>query len=612
MPNKKQKKHNLPFLFLPGLVLGLAVAILLFNIAYAQKIYPRVKAANLNLGNKTSEEARAILEARVNYFQAQGLKIVYKEREWPLAKDDLGLIFDLDATLNNALSFGHEKNIIKRLRNQTRLLVSPIDIPMQYGLDEAKLDQYLKNNLTSLETKPESAKIVLSESAHFQIIPEKNGQTIDWLRLKKEITENLDHLQDQRIEISLETSEPEIKKEGAKEARDTAEEMIALPLKLSCDQKYWTVPAKTIVAWIDFQANENEVLEADLAQETLAAFLKSLAPEIEQEAKNSRFKIKDGRVIAFEVGQEGKKIDLEETKELIKNSLQTKTQENEKNAEIAVSIITPNTASADINDLGIKTLIGSGESDFTGSPANRKHNIGVGAEKFNGVLIAPNEEFSIIQTLGEVSGGTGYKPELVIKPEGTIPEFGGGLCQVSTTLFRAAIYAGLPITERKAHKYVVSYYKPTGMDATIYIPHPDLRFQNNTPGYILIQKRIEGNKLAFDFYGTPDGRKVEIDGPHYTSAWVNPSPAEYIETNTLKKGEKKQVEKEHQGISTVFHRLVTRDNEEILKDSFYSKYQPWNAVFLVGTGNAPATPAPAPKTPAPPAENKKTPPQGEE
>lgn len=608
MTKKKREQHNLPFFFLPALIFGLGATILLFNLAYAQKIYPRVKVANLDLGNKTAGEARAILESRVNYFETKGLKIFYGEREWPLDKEDLGIAFDLNATSDRALSFGHEKNIAERLKNQARLLASPVNIPMQYTLDESKLDQYLKNNLTFLETKPESAKIILGD-AHFQIIPEKSGQTIDWLRLKKEIAKSLDRLQDQQIEISLETSEPEIKKEGAKEACDMAEGMIKKPLKLSYGQKYWTVPEKTIAAWIDFKANENKILEADLAQETLTAFLKSLAPEIEQEAKNARFKIEAEKVVAFEVGQEGKQIDLEETKELIKNALQTPTDENEKNAEIAVSVVIPNAASRNINDLGIKTLIGSGESDFTGSPANRKHNINVGAEKFNGVLIAPNEEFSVIQTLGEVSAATGYKPELVIKPEGTIPEFGGGLCQVSTTIFRAAIYAGLPITERKPHKYVVSYYKPTGMDATIYIPHPDLRFQNNTSNHILIQKRIEGNKLAFDFYGTDDGREIKIEGPYYTSEWVSPGPAEYIETNTLKKGEQKQIEKEHKGISTVFHRIITRGGEEILKDSFYSKYQPWNAVFLVGTGGAPVTPAPTPAPPAPKVENKKTPPE---
>ena len=163
---------------------------------------------------------------------------------------------------------------------------------------------------------------------------------------------------------------------------------------------------------------------------------------------------------------------------------------------------------------GIETLIGQGKSDFKGSTRSRIHNIKTALTRYDGLLIAPGEEFSFVENLGEVDGEHGYLPELVIKNDKTEPEFGGGICQVSTTAFRAAIYSGLEITARKNHAYPVSYYNPQGMDATIYVPKPDLKFINNTPGYILIQTEIEGTQLTFNFYGTNDGRKVEVDGPH--------------------------------------------------------------------------------------------------
>ncbi len=579
------KKNNLrPSSFvLIALISGLAIFALFFNIVYKDKICPRVQAANLDLGGKTRNEAESILQERINYFKNQGLTIFYKEREWPLREEDIGLTFNINQTLDEALLLGHEKNIIARLKSQFSILSRGANLPIRYELDENKLNQYFQDNLSFLEVKPEMAEIVLQNSI-FEIKEGAIGQEIDFSQLKQGIKNGLDNLQDQRIEIVIKESSPEVTRVGVLDAYQMAQEMTQKPLKLTYDKKYWTVSPKTLISWIDFQLNQDKRMEASLKKEAIDSFLKSIAPKIEQESKNTRFRLENNRVVVFETGQEGKKIDLDETVEFIKNALQTPTQENEKKAEIIVRIVAPNVSNPNIDELGIKTLISTGESDFTGSPQNRRHNIEVGSEKLNGVLIEPGEEFSIIQTLGEVSAATGYKPELVIKPEGTIPEFGGGLCQVSTTLFRAAIYAGLPITERKPHKYVVSYYKPVGMDATIYIPHPDLRFKNDTPGHILIQKRIAGNKLYFDFYGTDDGRKVKIEGPYYTSDWVSPGPPEYIETNTLKKGEKKQIEKEHKGISTVFHRTVTRDNKEILKDSFYSKYQPWNAVFLVGTG----------------------------
>ena len=129
------------------------------------------------------------------------------------------------------------------------------------------------------------------------------------------------------------------------------------------------------------------------------------------------------------------------------------------------------------------------------------------------MLIKPGEEFSFIKTLGPVDESTGYLPELVIKTDKTVPEFGGGMCQVSTTAFRAALNSGLKVTARTNHAYPVVYYNPQGLDATVYIPNPDLRFINDTPNYILIQTKIVGTQLFFDFYGTSDGRQTKIIGP---------------------------------------------------------------------------------------------------
>ncbi len=169
----------------------------------------------------------------------------------------------------------------------------------------------------------------------------------------------------------------------------------------------------------------------------------------------------------------------------------------------------------ELNNLGIKELISRGESTFNNSPGNRRHNIAVGVKRMTGVIIHPGEEFSFNKFLGPVEAYAGFLPELVIKGgEGTVPELGGGLCQVSSTTFRAAIHAGLPITQRKNHSYAVSYYAPQGTDATIYPGVIDLKFVNNTLGSIMIWPYFpEQNKLVFDFYGTRDNRQVILKDP---------------------------------------------------------------------------------------------------
>lgn len=244
-------------------------------------------------------------------------------------------------------------------------------------------------------------------------------------------------------------------------------------------------------------------------------FLEDLERKTNKDSIDAKFRIEDGKVSVFSLSQNGLKIDVARNVEIISEKITNEDPRYREKGEIelAYEIVEPEISSDNINNLGITTLIGEGKSNFRGSPKNRIHNIKVATSRFEGILIKPEEEFSFVKILGPVDGEHGYLPELVIKRDKTEPEFGGGICQVSTTMFRAAIYSGAKITARRNHAYPVAYYNPQGMDATVYVPHPDLRFINNTPGHILIQSKIEGTELVFQFYGADDGRKIEIAGP---------------------------------------------------------------------------------------------------
>jgi vancomycin resistance protein YoaR len=253
----------------------------------------------------------------------------------------------------------------------------------------------------------------------------------------------------------------------------------------------------------------------NLDETQLKNYLAKIREDSRVQPENAKLSFEGGNVSAFSLSKEGYEIDEEKSFEEIKKNF----AENPYSREISLpaSLLKPDVTSTDLDKYGIKELIGQGTSNFRGSPTNRIHNINVGASKFNGVLIKPGEEFSFIKTLGPVDASTGYLPELVIKVDKTIPEYGGGMCQVSTTMFRAALNAGLKITARTNHAYPVQYYAPQGMDATVYIPKPDLMFLNDTPNYILVQTRIEGTQLFFDFFGTSDGRETKLIGPTVTS-----------------------------------------------------------------------------------------------
>lgn len=226
---------------------------------------------------------------------------------------------------------------------------------------------------------------------------------------------------------------------------------------------------------------------------------------VDQASESADLEITDGWAVNFVPGQNGQTLDLYQLGRLMADPSASR--------DLPVHVAAPKTSLASTNSLGITELLATGESDFTGSSKSRITNIKVGASKFNGLILKPGEEFSFNRYLGEIDAAHGFLPEMVIKREGVVPEFGGGLCQVSSTAFRAAMNAGLPITERRNHSFAVAYYAPQGTDATIYPGAADFRFINDLSSSLLIRTRVEGKKLYFDFYGTRDGRTVEFDGP---------------------------------------------------------------------------------------------------
>ena len=253
-----------------------------------------------------------------------------------------------------------------------------------------------------------------------------------------------------------------------------------------------------------------------IKEDAMDEFLHDIARRVNKDPIDAKFTVKEGRVIAFALSKNGIQLNIPESARLLRDTLRSMHKGSISSIALAYDLIPPQIRTGDVDSLGITDLIGEGRSDFSGSTKDRIHNITVAANRFNGLLIKPGEEFSFVKILGPVDAEHGYKEELVIRDHKTEPEFGGGICQVSTTTFRAAIFSGLEITVRRNHSYPVKYYTPTGFDATVYLPAPDLRFINNTPKHILVQTEIEGTELIFRFYGTPDGRKTEMEGPFVT------------------------------------------------------------------------------------------------
>jgi len=323
----------------------------------------------------------------------------------------------------------------------------------------------------------------------------------------------------------------------------------------------------------------------------LNEMLQSLAEGIDVAPQDALFQFEKGKVTTFRTSSPGKKLDTAKTKDTIVAYLEQLGSNDNPPASIPVNLpvepVEPRVTTENSNQFGITELLAVGSSKFAGSIAGRVHNIELAASKLNGRLIAPGETFSFNDAIGDISAATGYQPAYIIKEGRTVLGDGGGVCQVSTTLFRAAMKTGLPIVERNAHAYRVSYYEQDsgpGLDATVYSPSYDLKFTNDTPNYILIQTKLDiaNYSLAFEMYGKNDGRKAEISKPVILSQ-MEPPPDLNQDDPTLPKGTVKQVDWKAWGARVTFDYTVTRGGEEIFKKTYLSNYKPWQAVFLHGT-----------------------------
>ncbi|OGH21858.1 MAG: hypothetical protein A3D75_02115 [Candidatus Levybacteria bacterium RIFCSPHIGHO2_02_FULL_37_18] len=326
------------------------------------------------------------------------------------------------------------------------------------------------------------------------------------------------------------------------------------------------------------------------SEEKLLTALSPLVNKVHKEPVNALFNFKDEKVTAFQPSSDGIDIDVENLKKNIAEKIPfVLSSKTSLTIPITLSLKTIPAAitTEKVNNLGIKEEIGYGTSLFQGSILNRVHNVTLAATRMNGVLIAPGEDFSFNKALGDISSFTGYKQAYVIQDGKTVLGDGGGVCQVSTTLFRSALNAGLPITQRHAHAYRVHYYEedsPPGIDATVFSPSVDLRFKNDTGNYILIQSEIDPSveRLMFRLYGTKDGRVATVGKPVIVSQTPPPEPV-YQDDPTLPKGVVKQVDFAASGANVYFTREVVKNGKKIISEKYVSNYTPWKAVFLRGT-----------------------------
>jgi len=575
-------------------VLAASLAVLVYEWRHQDRIYLGVTVLGLDLSGLELDEAMALLDRHFNPYQGEQLTLRYGQQSWQVSASDVGVSLDAAATAVSAYAVGRGATLWDNLQEQAAALRYGYVVEPVLKFDAGVATVFLSQIAQEVNRPVRNANLTV-RGLQVEVTPSQMGLEVDLAATRQLLYERIASFSGGEVELVVREKPPLIA--DVSEAQALVQTMIGSPLVLTPDFEAQGELVGDLTPWILGQETISDMLitrqvkdddgkvrlEVKLDQRKLSAYVEDLARQIERPPENARFDFDEttGSLTPIVPSREGRTLDIAETMRLINTQVATA------NREIILPILAvrPQVSDDDGPNLGIKELVSEGVTYFRGSSAGRIQNIQIAASKFHGLVIPPGETFSFNEHLGEVSAETGYEESLIIFGDRTTVGIGGGVCQVSTTAFRAAFWGGYRIIERTPHGFRVRWYEPpVGLDATVYPPHVDFKFLNDTPYHLLIETEVDqqAGKLSFRFYSTKTGRTVEMEGPFEENV-VPHGPPIYEEDPTLPKGTTKQVEWARDGVDVTIYRIIKEGDKVVSREKFFSRYRPWQDVYLVGT-----------------------------
>lgn len=609
-PPPQPKRHVWRIVFIAtGVItftcLALGAAGYITTNQYEDRILANVTVAGHDLSGMDRAEASATLQKSLDTLLAEGLTLELFGTEQtislsPVGATDPDLVYqlvdlDVGAAVDQAFAVGRDSG------NPFLTFFSPLyyltfgsaSITPETTLAQVRLEDAIREAFPNAESPGTPTDFVIGlandGTAEVTVIESVIGATLDMESALAIISEDIQDLQLETVPLVLIERSAVVSTEQAQELIPDAKravEQAPYTLTHTTDngqEASFEITAKDLTIWLKPAVGETPYLSLD--REAMSGFLTDVRAAVEISPRDAKFTVENDRVTEFVGSRDGISIDEDQ---LFADLL---TAINADSEPIIITISTkrtpPNVPMDSINNFGIKEILGVGFSDFSGSPSNRRKNIQHGAEKLNGLLIAPGETLSLLEELRPFTVADGYLPELVIKGDEIIPEVGGGLCQIGTTTFRAAMNSGLEIAERRNHSLVVSYYNDPsngnpGTDATIYDPAPDLKIKNDTENYIMLATEVdqETSQLFFTFWGTRDGRQGSYTPPEVLS-WNGYGTPITKYTTSLPEG-KRQCQSGHPGATTTFDYIIDWADGTSTVQTFNSTYRTLPQICLVG------------------------------
>ncbi len=590
------------FIVFGGLITGIllfAAAVYAYQTGFRDRIYRGISVDNVLVGGLTRQQAAEKLEQELRYPFESSFRFTWQDKTWQASAQELGFHPQSDKMTETAYAIGRSGGLLDQITTQISALLQGVTIRPVFLFDERVAFNYITKIAEEIDTAMEDPSIVL-QGSEVVIIPGRSGLLLD-----RQITMTLlqiyaQNLQSAEIELPVTVLEPTEANLG--EQKQVLDNLLSRDFVLyTSDERgvlsAGSIPADVLAGMIDFEpvmTDGNLTIEMTPKVDPFYTRLLEIGSSVFRQATDAKFDFDDATrsLRLIQHAETGKEIDIEKSLKNITDSIRAGANQ----AEVALNIIEPK-VSDNINpeEMGIRELVHTENTYFFYSDDARIQNIQVGAAKLNGVLIAPGETFSMADAVGEVSKETGYAESSVIFGDQTVQDVGGGLCQVSTTLFRAAFNYGLEINERHAHGYRVYYYERlanrqldpglAGLDASVYLPVLDLKFTNDTPYWILMETQPDLNlfQLQWRFYSTDVNRYVEYTSSGLTNVVPEGEPV-YNENPNLPSGYVEQVDWGIDGADVTIYRTVYENGYIHIQDRFDTHYEAWSDIYEYGPG----------------------------
>ncbi len=572
-----------------ALTLGAVLVLLGVRAAYSGRALPGVYAAGVDLSGMTRPEIELALGEALTYPQTGTIALTDADRVWLARPADLGVVVDIPTMARQALAVGRRGSLADRLSEQAEAWFQGVTIPPVVIFDQRAATRYLEAVAAEID-RPERDAVLRVEGVEVVHEPGQIGRRLDIGATLQALTPAVWRMVDTAQPLVIVETPPRVLDASQEAARTRA--ILSQPLTLTAeDAGPWQLDPATLASMLRFdivEETEGFRYRVSLDEAALTAFLEPLAPDLAREPQNARFIFNDEtrELDLLQPAVLGRDLNIPATIEAVQKAV----REGRGQVPLVFDLTEPAVGSeATAEELGITENVVTVSTYFYGSSPARVHNIKTAAAAFHGLLIAPGETLSMAEVLGDISLDNGYAEALIIFGNRTIKGVGGGVCQVSTTLFRAAFFGGYEIVERHPHAYRVLYYEQgpnspgPGLDATVFVPMVDFKFTNDSPYWLLMETYIYGSQLVWKFYSTSDGRQVQWSTSGPLNVVEAPKPLYRINPD-LPKGEKKQIDFEADGMDVVVTRTVTRDGEVLHEDVFKTHYLPWRAIYEVGPG----------------------------